>query len=133
MHDVHTRIRLAAPFTIARTSCRFTFQRRLVTLWAWLIRFPNWGPRPQTSHTFAIGDTPRVALLVSVYHSMELGPVRWIIGTLTSTPWPSAISRIRFQKKTARNLRRILWIARSAWTGCFWQACFTHATAIQIR
>ena len=29
---VHTRMRLAAPFTMARTCCRLTFQRRLVTL-----------------------------------------------------------------------------------------------------
>jgi hypothetical protein len=27
---------------------------RFVTLCAWLIRFPNWGPRPQSSHTFDI-------------------------------------------------------------------------------
>jgi hypothetical protein len=41
MHDVQTRIRRPAPFTRARTDCRFTFQRRFVTLWAWLIRLPN--------------------------------------------------------------------------------------------
>ena len=34
MQDVHTRIRLVAPFTIARTDWRLRFQRRLVTLWA---------------------------------------------------------------------------------------------------
>ena len=34
------------------------FQRRLVTLCAWLIRLPNWGPRPHTSHTFAIIVAP---------------------------------------------------------------------------
>lgn len=54
MQEVHTRIRLVAPFTMARTLCRLIFQRRLVTLWAWLILFPNTGPRPQTSHTLAI-------------------------------------------------------------------------------
>jgi len=54
MQDVHTRMRLEAPATIARTFCKFKFQRRLVTLWAWLIRLPNCGPRPQTSHTFAM-------------------------------------------------------------------------------
>lgn len=47
-------MRLAAPFTSARTLCRFIFQRRLLTLCAWLIRLPNCGPRPHTSHTFAI-------------------------------------------------------------------------------
>jgi len=30
--EVHTRIRLVAPFTFARTGRRFTFQRRLLTL-----------------------------------------------------------------------------------------------------
>ena|SRR5690242_68927 len=43
---------------MARTERRFTFQRRLVTLWAWLMLFPNCGPLPQTSHTRAILQTP---------------------------------------------------------------------------
>ena len=54
MQAVQTRIRLEAPLTIARTVCKLMFQRRLVTLCAWLMRLPNFGPRPQTSHTFAI-------------------------------------------------------------------------------
>src|SRR5580658_9835819 len=54
MQEVHTRMRLAAPFTMAWTVCKLRFQRRLVTLWAWLILLPNRGPRPQTSHTFAM-------------------------------------------------------------------------------
>lgn len=54
MQDVQTRMRFAAPFTSARTVWRLRFQRRFVTLCAWLIRLPNWGPRPQTSHTFTI-------------------------------------------------------------------------------
>jgi len=33
---------------------RLTFQRRLLTLWAWLMVLPNCGPLPQTSHTRAI-------------------------------------------------------------------------------
>jgi hypothetical protein len=41
MQDVQTRKRRVAPFTTARTVCKFKFQRRLVTLCAWLIRFPN--------------------------------------------------------------------------------------------
>src|SRR5262249_18559276 len=43
---------------MARTERRFTFQRRFVTLWAWLMLFPNCGPLPQTSHTRAILQTP---------------------------------------------------------------------------
>jgi hypothetical protein len=54
MHDVQTRIRLGAPATIAWTVCKLMFQRLLVMLWAWLTRFPNFGPRIQISHTFAI-------------------------------------------------------------------------------
>jgi len=67
MHDVHTRTRLAPPFTAARTLCRFRFQRRFVTLCAWLMRLPNCGPRPQTSHTFAIKQgSPRILRNYSV-------------------------------------------------------------------
>jgi hypothetical protein len=54
MQDVQTLIRLLAPFTTARTDCKLTFQRRLVTLWAWLMRFPNTGPRPHNSQVFAM-------------------------------------------------------------------------------
>jgi hypothetical protein len=41
MQDVQTRTRLVAPLITARTDCKFKFQRRLVTLWAWLILLPN--------------------------------------------------------------------------------------------
>jgi hypothetical protein len=57
--DVQTRTRLDAPFTIARTGRRFTFQRRLLTLWAWLMLFPNCGPLPHTSHTRAMVNDSR--------------------------------------------------------------------------
>src|SRR6266404_7213819 len=53
-HDVQTRIRLVAAPTLACTGRRLTFQRRLVTLWAWLMLFPNCGPLPQISQTRAI-------------------------------------------------------------------------------
>src|SRR5436309_13137684 len=56
MQDVHTRRRRPAPFTIARTDCKFKFQRRFVTLWAWLMRLPNLGPRPQTSQICAMTE-----------------------------------------------------------------------------
>src|ERR1700677_5154919 len=58
MQDVQTRIRRPAPLIKARTDCKFTFQRRFVTLWAWLIRLPNCGPFPQTSQTCAIRKSP---------------------------------------------------------------------------
>jgi hypothetical protein len=38
MQEVQTRMRRVAPFTRARTFCRFKFHRRFVTLWAWLMR-----------------------------------------------------------------------------------------------
>jgi len=54
MHFVQARIFRAAPFTTARTFWRLMFQRRELTLCAWLIRLPNAGPRPQISHTLAM-------------------------------------------------------------------------------
>ena len=54
MHEVQTRTRLLAPLTRARTGRRFTFQRRRLTLCAWLMAFPNCGPLPQISHTWAM-------------------------------------------------------------------------------
>ena len=52
--EVQTRMRLVAAPTLACTGRRFTFQRRLVTLWAWLMLFPNCGPLPQSSQTCAM-------------------------------------------------------------------------------
>ena len=49
MQAVQARIVRRAPFTSAWTRRKFGSQRRLVTLWAWLIRFPNVGPLPQIS------------------------------------------------------------------------------------
>src|ERR1035438_9772405 len=54
MQLVQTRMRFGAPLTRAFTACRFTFQRRRVTLCAWEMLLPNCGPFPQTSHTCAI-------------------------------------------------------------------------------
>ena len=42
--DVQTRIRLVAAPTLACTGRRLTFQRRLVTLWAWLMLLPELRP-----------------------------------------------------------------------------------------
>src|SRR5271169_5531083 len=60
--DVHTRMRLVAAPTFACTGRRLTFQRRLLTLWAWLMVLPNCGPLPQISQTRAItlGILPRL-------------------------------------------------------------------------
>ena len=54
MQEVHTRMRLVVAPTRACTGRRFTFQRRLVTLWAWLMRFPDCGFLPQISHCCAM-------------------------------------------------------------------------------
>src|SRR5579859_227023 len=54
MHPVHTRMRLWVLPTCPRTLFRFTSQRRLVTLWAWLILLPARGPLPQMSQTRAM-------------------------------------------------------------------------------
>src|SRR5947209_5745546 len=67
MHDVQTRSRLPAPLIKARTGCKFTFHRRLVTLCAWLIRLPNCGPRPQISQVFAIKTEISLRLKLRLY------------------------------------------------------------------
>jgi len=54
---VQTRNRLVLAPTRARTGRKLTFQRRLVTLCAWLMLFPERGPLPQISHTRAITET----------------------------------------------------------------------------
>jgi hypothetical protein len=54
MQVAQTRIRLGAPFTIAFTTCRFTFHRRRVTLCACEMLLPKRGPLPQISQTCAM-------------------------------------------------------------------------------
>src|SRR5208282_479450 len=54
MQAVQTRMRFVVAPTRACTGRRFTFQRRLVTLWAWLMRFPDCGFLPQMSHCCAM-------------------------------------------------------------------------------
>src|ERR1700739_1673014 len=61
MQLAHTRMRLGLPFTSAFTACRFTFQRRLVTLCACEMLLPNCGPLPQTSHPCAISFAPNLS------------------------------------------------------------------------
>src|SRR4051812_38093211 len=53
-HWAQTRMRLLPEPTLARTGRRFTFQRRLVTLWAWLMLFPACGFLPQIAQICAI-------------------------------------------------------------------------------
>ena len=52
--EVQTRRCLVVAPTLACTGRRLTFQRRLLTLCAWLILLPNRGPLPQISQTRAI-------------------------------------------------------------------------------
>ena len=54
MQRVQTRMRLVAPFTTARTVCRFGSNRRGPTLWAWETVRPTTGPLSQISHRFAM-------------------------------------------------------------------------------
>src|SRR5271156_5014972 len=70
MQLVQTRIRLAAPLTRAWTACRFGFQRRRVTLWAWEMLLPNCGPLPQTSHTCAIAKLQNPSRVVPGFTSV---------------------------------------------------------------
>ena len=73
MHPVQARRRLEPPGTFAFTGRRFTFQRRLVTLWAWLMLLPNCGPLPQMSQVRAIKILP-----IFSGASLQLGTVRWV-------------------------------------------------------
>ena len=59
--EVQTRIRLALPPTLALMGRRLTFQRRLVTLWAWLMLFPNCGPLPQIAQICAMTAPDRLS------------------------------------------------------------------------
>src|SRR3954452_14370726 len=72
MQDVHAFTRLEPPFTTARTLCKLTFQRRLVTLWAWLMRLPNCGPRPQISQFFAIRQGSPSTCELQLYQSKRV-------------------------------------------------------------
>lgn len=54
MHDVHTMSERRAPLIITRILRRFGFQRRGVTLCAWLTRLPYTGALPQISQERAI-------------------------------------------------------------------------------
>src|SRR5277367_5632035 len=58
MQEVQTRTCLRTPWMTALTRRKFGFQRRRVTLWAWLIVLPKLGFLPQISHAIAIADTP---------------------------------------------------------------------------
>src|SRR5271163_1328843 len=75
MQSVQTLMRFGAPATTACTFCKLMSQRRFVTLCAWLIRFPNWGPRPQRSHTFDIALISLLVLFLFVSLSYEAN--RW--------------------------------------------------------
>jgi len=68
---VQTRSVLWLPFTMVRTRRRLGFQRRLVTLCAWLIRLPNRGVLPQISHIRAIPILRHNTELI-IYHQCYL-------------------------------------------------------------
>jgi len=67
MQRVQTFMRRTVVPNFTRTRWRFGIQRRLVTLWAWLIRLPKTGALPQTSHIFAIDNslTKRKAWMIT--------------------------------------------------------------------
>src|ERR1700730_1717356 len=75
MQEVQTRIRLVVAPTRACTGRRFTFQRRLVRLWAWLMRFPDCGFLPQISHCWAMTAIDPFRGLDRNYYSTGFGPL----------------------------------------------------------
>src|SRR5580658_8237747 len=76
MQEVHTRMRLVVAPTRACTGRRFTFQRRLVTLWAWLMRFPDCGFLPQISHCCAMTAVDPFKGLCCNAYSIGFGHLR---------------------------------------------------------
>jgi hypothetical protein len=56
MQEVHTRMRLVVPPTVARTTWMLGFQRRGVRRCEWETLLPKPGPLPQTSQTEATGS-----------------------------------------------------------------------------
>ena len=100
-------MRLPWPATLACTGRRLMFQRRLVTLWAWLMRFPACGFLPQISHCCAMttasdkefrscGQTPILP---------ELGRIRQT-GFESSGPGISAVRPPRPDPPCRATLRR---------------------------
>src|SRR5690348_12320537 len=104
MQEVQTRMRFDAPFTMARTVCRLMFQRRLDTLWAWLMRLPNFGPRPQTSHTLAILD-------VAPWWKLQSISLEFRLATGSARYYPPGASAARFfanSRNTSANAGTLL-------------------------
>jgi hypothetical protein len=58
MQLVQTTIFLTWPLCSVLTRCRFGLNRRLVTLWAWLILLPTIGFLPHISHILDIPIAP---------------------------------------------------------------------------
>ena len=94
MQLAHTRRRFGLPFTSALTACRFTFQRRFVTLCACEMLLPNCGPLPQTSHTCAISICSR--LVFSFPRQLE--PPKAAL--IRPDPCTSALGRAKGRMKT---------------------------------
>src|ERR1035437_1947365 len=100
--DVHTRMRLVVAPTRACTGRRFTFQRRLVTLWAWLMRFPDCGFLQQISHCCAMtaldpfrGLQPEASILP------DSGPCRQFA---LAEPLRQGKIKLRFLKQNGGNM-----------------------------
>ena len=95
MQDVHTRMRLVVAPTRACTGRRLTFQRRLVTLWAWLMRFPDCGFLPQISHCCAMTAVDPFRILTGNVNSTGFQPFltirpawRWCLKYCSAaSPW----------------------------------------------
>src|ERR1700756_4428147 len=102
---VQTRSRLVAPFTFARTGRRFTFQRRLVTLCAWLMLFPNCGPLPHISQTCAMTapDGIRSRLVKHVFYRI------WESSASSQDrSWSFVVGRSRTTAHTSRDNARFV-------------------------
>src|SRR5208282_5459901 len=79
MQEVQTRMRLVVAPTRACTGRKFTFQRRLVTLCAWLMRFPDCGFLPQISHCCAMTAVDPFKGLTETPILPDSGPCRQFV------------------------------------------------------
>jgi hypothetical protein len=99
MQEVHTRMRLVVAPTRACTGRRFTFQRRLVTLWAWLMRFPDCGFLPQISHCCAMTAIHPFTGCKRSHYSTGFCPRRQF-----AQVWPEKVNWLRALKQNQERI-----------------------------
>ena len=103
-------MRLGVPSTMARTRWTLGFQRRFVRRCEWLMRMPNCGFLPHTSHTDAIGTTSGIGNSGGIGNKQDSNGIRKArnVTAVTSTP-VSALEEL-----APADLRRVVITYRDA-------------------